>query len=226
MSFLQNKIANSEQLHHAYLFVTHEVDELVTELKNFLEKELGIKTAGNPDVSHQQFKTLSIEQARNLVEAQARKTVSSPEKEQRKIFIIETDFITEEAQNALLKAFEEPTAGTHFFIISPQDTLLPTLRSRMHVVVHNSADKKSASILNLNLADRMAKVKEITDAISDEEKTKQDAIALLNQIETELYKKGTEKSAPSLKICEDARQALYDRGAPVKMILENVMLSV
>jgi DNA polymerase III delta prime subunit len=214
---------NSEQLHHAYLFVTHEAEELVAELKNFLEKELGMQTAGNPDVSHQQFKTLSIDEARNLFLAQARKTVSG----NKKIFIIETDFITEEAQNALLKAFEEPTPGTHFFIISPQDTLLPTLRSRMHVIVHNSADKKkSSSILNLNLADRMAKVKEITDAISDEEKTKQDAIVLLNQIETELHKVGVEKSAKSLKICENAREALYDRGAPVKMILENVMLSV
>ncbi len=213
---------NSEQLHHAYLFVTHEVDEVVTEIKNFLEKELGIKTVGNPDVSHQQFKTLSIDEARHLFLAQARKTVAG----NKKIFIIETDFITEEAQNALLKAFEEPTAGTHFFIISPQDTLLPTLRSRMQVIVHNSADKKSTSILHLNLADRMAKVKEITDAISDEEKTKQDAIALLNQIETELHKVGVEKSAKSLKICEDAREALYDRGAPVKMILENVMLSI
>src|ERR1700733_5288450 len=209
---------NSESLHHAYLLITLKVDELVADLKNFLEKELGIKTTGNPDVSHQQFKTLSIAEARSLTESSARKNFSGS----RKIFIIETDFITEEAQNALLKVFEEPTEGTHFFIISPQNILLPTLRSRMQVIVHNSADKKSASILHLNLAERMAKVKEMTEAISDEEKTKQDAISLLNQIERELYEKGVEKSAPSLKICESARQALYDRGAPVKMILENV----
>src|SRR5690348_4398318 len=114
---------NSENLHHAYLFVTHEVEETVTKLKNFIEEHLGLKTSGNPDVTHHQFKTLTIDEARAIAESENRKNISGG----RKIFIIETDFITEEAQNALLKVFEEPTLGTHFFLVSPQDTLLPTL---------------------------------------------------------------------------------------------------
>ena len=55
----------------------------------------------------------------------------------KKIFIIETGFFTREAQNSLLKVFEEePTEGTHFFVFTPSaETLLPTLRSRM-VILH------------------------------------------------------------------------------------------
>ena len=67
-------------------------------------------------------------------------------------------------------------------------------------------------------------------------KTKQDAISLLNQIERELHessfaeatedKERLTKNAKALEACALARIALYDRGAPIKMILENVMLSV
>ena len=128
---------------------------------------------------------------------------------------------------APLKVFEEPTTGTHFFIISPQDTLLPTLRSRMQIIFHNSAEHSPfQEVLNMNLAERLARVKEITEGISDEEKTKQDAVALLNHVEKELYKKGIGNSAQSLKITQSARMSLYDRGAPIKMILEHVMLNV
>ncbi|MFZ2621245.1 MAG: hypothetical protein WAX85_00830 [Minisyncoccia bacterium] len=227
---------HSESLHHAYLFIVYEIDESISKLKHFFEEIVGIKTSGNPDFWHGKFKTLSIDEARAIIESSARKNFSGA-KDAKKIFIIETDFITEEAQSALLKAFEEPTPGTHFFIVSPQDTLLPTLRSRMQVVNDfppehsgdNETFKVSATtglILSMRLKERLAKVKEITDAISDEESTKQDAIAFLNQIEKELYEKGVDKSSGALKVCEEARASLYDRGAPMKIILENVMLSI
>ena len=211
-------------LHHAYFFIEHRAEEIISKLKHFLENTVGVKTSGNPDFWHGKFNTLTIDHARDIADSSQRRDFSGG----KKVFIIQADFITEEAQNALLKVFEEPTDGTHFFIISPQDILLPTLRSRM-VVIESKVESeklKEKSILNLKMKDRLAKVKEITDAISDEEKTKQDAIALLNQIEKELYDLGTEKFADSLKVCESARASLYDRGAPVKIILENLMLSI
>ncbi len=216
------QLYHSEQLHHAYYFVEHKAEELVSKLKHFLENTVGMKTSGNPDFYHGKFQTFTIDDARALSESESRKALSGG----RKIFIIETDFITEEAQNSLLKVFEEPTPGTHFFIISPQDTILPTLRSRMQVIFQDSKVDDNNSILKLDVATRLAKVKEITEGISDEEKTKQDAIAFLNQVESELYEKGVEKSAKALEICESTRASLYDRGAPVKIILENLMLSI
>src|SRR3989344_1549418 len=121
MQSLIDLYKNSEQLHHAYFFVAHKVEEEVAKLKHFLEEHVGVQTTGNPDVTHHQFKTLTIDGARDIALASERKDFSG----NKKIFIIEADFITEEAQNSLLKVFEEPTLGTHFFIISPQDILLP-----------------------------------------------------------------------------------------------------
>ena len=236
MQQLIDSYKSSKNLHHAY-FLVGNMEEVLLKLKDFLEKEVGVEVMGNPDFWSGKFNTLNVENAKIIADSQERKTFeespsvatsgSPASSSSKKIFIIQTDFITEEAQNSLLKVFEEPTSGTHFFIISPQDNLLPTLRSRLHTVIFPRVTLgKKESILDLRLSERLAKVKDITDMIKDEEKTKQDAITLLNQIETELHNTGVEKSAKALEICESARASLYDRGAPVKMILEQVMLSV
>jgi DNA polymerase III delta prime subunit len=222
MQRLIESYKKSKNLHHAY-FLVGDTDEIFLELKKFLEEIVGIKTLGSPDFWWGKYDTLNIEGARMISESQERKDFLG----ERKVFIIQADFITEEAQNSLLKVFEEPTSGTHFFIISPQDVLLPTLKSRMVVIqVESCKVIKLSSILNLKLAEQLVRAKEITDAIGDEDATKQDAILLLNQIEMELYKQGVEKSHRALEICENARASLYDRGAPIKMILENLILNV
>ncbi|KND47852.1 MAG: DNA polymerase III delta prime subunit [Parcubacteria bacterium C7867-006] len=222
MDNLINSYNKSKNLHHAY-FLVGDSDSLFKELVLFLENFVGVQTSGNPDFWIGKFDNLTIDDARFIRESSERKDFSG----NKKIFVIQTDFISQEAQNSLLKVFEEPTEGTHFFIISPQDVILPTLRSRMQVVLsENLAYQKNPSILGLSLKERLSKVKEITDGISDEENTKQDAISLLNQIELELYKKGVEKNIIGLKICDLARASLYDRGALIKMILENVMINI
>lgn len=221
------EIIDSKNLHHAY-FLVGKTEEILSEFFDFLEKKLGVKTKGNPDFWHGKFDNFNIEEARNLIENSSRKGFNpSPRSDLGlKVFVVETDFISHEAQSSLLKVFEEPTDHTHFFIISPQNILLPTLLSRMQVLVFGEDDEKTSSILKLNLKERLEKVKEITEAISDEDSTKQDAIAFVNNIQSELYNKGIEKFSRELRICELTRQSLFQRGAPVKMILENLMLSI
>lgn len=227
-----------KNLHHAYLIVGDSVSSL-DKLFSFLPN-IGVVVSGNPDVTHTQYDTLTIDIAREITEAVQKKDFGS----NKKIFIIETNIITEEAQNALLKVFEEPTEGTHIFILMPQDIILPTLRSRMQILKQESLkNKKFESILEKSIEERLALVKEITDGISEskssngsivrsdevgfrEEKTKQDAITFLNQIELMLYIKGIKKESERLGLCQLTRLALYNRGAPIKMILENLMLGL
>ena len=59
-----------------------------------------------------------------------------PQELQNRIFIIENaQLLTTEAQNALLKIFEEPPKGVHFFLLCENATsLLPTVRSRAPVL--------------------------------------------------------------------------------------------
>lgn len=231
MHTLITSFRETGQLHHAYIMLGSE-GEGATALLDFLRDDVGVQVVGNPDFREVRMPTMTIEHARELVHAQGVKEYEKG----KKIFIIHADVITEEAQNALLKVFEEPTAGTHFFIVTPQDIFLPTLRSRMQMIhLENQLSRVTLDsarvtldkgILTLKLGERLARVKKITEAITDEEATKQDAIALLNSVERELYAQGIEKKVEALEITRRARRALYDRGAPVKMILEQVMLTV
>lgn len=221
MQRLIDSYKQSGDLHHAYFFIGNK-DDIFLSLKNFLENEVGVVMSGNPDFVSIKFDTLNIESARIISESQERKDFNG----KKKFFVIQTDFITEEAQNSLLKVLEEPTKGTHFFIISPQDVLLPTLRSRMQIFFLNEKNDIKEKFLNLKISERLDRVKEITEAISDEEATKQDAVNLLNEIESELYALGVEKNSKALEVCEQTRASLYDRGAPTKMILENLVLSI
>ena len=89
----------------------------------FLES-LGIKTSGNPDFCHMSFDSFKIDDARDLKSVEYEKGFGVG----KKIFLISANNILLEAQNTLLKIFEEPIKNTHFFIITPNtDVLLKLL---------------------------------------------------------------------------------------------------
>ncbi len=213
---------SAENLHHAYL-VVGEKEATRKSVGNFLTEKCDLIISGNPDVQNIFCDTLTIDFARKIAQDASRKSFAG----KRKFFLIETNIVTEEAQNALLKIFEEPTDKTHFFILMPQDTLLTTLRSRVQVIKsENQKTKNSENILAKPIAEKLGIVKKMTEEILDEEKTKQDAVDLVNQIESELYQNGMEKEADNLALCQKTRESLHDRGAPIKMILENLMISL
>ncbi len=267
MEILEKTWKTTGALHHAY-FLVGDISETAKKLTSFLENTVGIKIAGNPDFWRRQFNVFTVDEARDLSDSQERRSFTADQSNRAKfamglkIFIIEANSITEQAQNALLKIFEEPTAHTHFFILMPQDVLLPTFRSRIQVIIevadgdHLQKQSADGDHLQKSLLERMGVVKKIVDGIKDEKSTKQDAISLLNQIEREIYDKQScrrffhqknrveknvsckrehffngdhtecKKWTNDLKVCQLARESLNDNGAPVKMILENFMLSI
>jgi DNA polymerase-3 subunit delta' len=74
-------------------------------------------------------KEISIDQVRTLVLARA---AFAPHEGRAKVFVIRrTEELSIAAANALLKTLEEPSARTHFVLLTSQpDALLPTIRSR------------------------------------------------------------------------------------------------
>jgi len=127
MEILDNLDKNN--LHHAYLIEGTE-EEIVPEIFKFMEI-LGIETSANPDFYHISVDSFKIEDARNLKSVEHEKSFSTG----KKIFLISANNFLLEAQNTLLKIFEEPIENTHFFIIIPNtDTLLKTLVSRFYLI--------------------------------------------------------------------------------------------
>lgn len=210
---------NTDPLHHAYLLIGQR-EKIKSMVRDFLLQSLGLNIFSSPDVRVFSSSNLSIDDVRQIKVYEEFKDFGG----ERKIFIIDSDFITLEAQNALLKILEEPTKGTHFFMIISQDTVIDTLRSRMYVLNLNEVTPEDESWLSSSLEEKLELIKKITD--DSNSNPKQEAINFVNKIERELYNSGVVNNFNKIVLCQNTRKYLYDKGAPIKMILESFVLSL
>ncbi len=201
--------------HHALLLET-EPQDAVAKVTSALERAK-ITVAGNPDVLILEHETLGIDEVREIISrASARALMPSG-----KWFIISFLSVTREAQNALLKTIEEPTADTHFVLITPDASrILPTLRSRLHIVKGESAEssKEVEQFLKNPIPTRLT---QLAPMIKDKDRAR--AISFLRELEGAAGEKGFATSDPDF--VHDLirfRDYLADRGSSVKIILEYI----
>ena len=224
MKFLVDTYRKTGTLHHAYL-IEGRSREIVPELVDFFETKVKIKTVGNPDFWHDTFETIGIEEGRHIKERQSFTAFS----EGIKVFIVSAEGITHEAQNALLKVFEEPTPHTHFFLILPSaESLLPTFLSRLLHYVFESKEKEddrlTSQFLSLRPAERINLLKPII-----EDKNKMRAVSFLASLEKVLRKTKKDITVEDATLFEKiilCRSYLHDRSPSVKIILEYISLII
>lgn len=227
---------NNHLTHHAYL-IEGDSEAILDELFEFFKQSLGVAVKGNPDFLHVDFEVFGIDEGRRLKEMQTGKAFTGD----RRFFIVSTSSFTHEAQNSLLKVFEDPSPNVHFFVIMPSaDGILPTLRSRFFIIEHESKYKtkkahnekiiSAKEFLENTSASRLLMIKGIV-----EEKEKDRALALLNDLEAELHAKlvesvGTSSGVSPKQIAESleeigrGKQYIHDRSSSVKLILEHLVL--
>ncbi len=191
-------------MHHAYLLVG-DSDGAGEFLRAFWE-ERGVKLAGSPDYFLFGEPLFGIDEARKLSEQAARKAFA-----ERKIFFVAPEKITVEAQNALLKTFEDPVEDTHFFlVVREEELIIPTLRSRMEILYlageANEANE-AKKFLELPLKDR------ISFAAKFAEKEKNLSVFL-----DELLRLKKSKEVYKMRLYSD------DRAASARLILEHLAL--
>lgn len=151
---------NLNSLHHAYLLVG---ESLAAEsyLHHFFGNE-GVKLVGSPDFFLWRVPVFGIEEARALNLANLRKAFG-----ERKIFFIVAERLTLQAQNALLKTFEDPHPHTHFFLtVREKELVIPTLRSRMETLSVLGAGlpaKEAEQFLALTLTKRLDFARKFAD---------------------------------------------------------------
>ena len=174
MNSLINSYKKTGNLHHAYA-LEGDKKTAVPILYDFFENDLKIKTKSNPDFYFNEFENFGIGNGREIQNLASKKAVSG----NTRIFVIAFSSITSEAQNSLLKLFEEPSEGVHFFIIiSSFEIFLPTLKSRLHILKIGSVsgDEKSLAdkFIKASKGKRLELLKDII-----ENKDKQEALKLL-----------------------------------------------
>ncbi len=211
-------------LHHAYV-LEGEKEAVRAKLLDFIENHLKHDIHANPDFWHEKFDVFTIDDARRLQVAQSMKPLSGT----RKIFVLEFFGMTIEAQNALLKVFEEPTPGTHIFIIvDSAGIFLPTLRSRVEILKDDARSAidlaQAEKFLSLPTSRRF----DMTDPMI-EEKDKAKATMLVDSLLVLIngHPKIDEKTR--LAILKDVlkmRSYLNDRSVSLKLILEHLVVTL
>ncbi|HVB19710.1 MAG TPA: hypothetical protein VNF51_00260 [Candidatus Paceibacterota bacterium] len=214
--------------HHAFV-IEAEAEEGIAVAQAWAEKELGMKAKGNPDVIVMRYGLLSVAEARLAADSAA----STPFSGETKVVIISANRVYHEAQNAFLKLFEEPPKGTYIFLIMPTlGGLLPTLRSRIQVLAAQAGLTKphitiAKEFIKASREERSAMIKRL-DRVKDEEgrrDSRNEALAIINGIEAAAYKRlKSDSVATLLSDIAILRDYLYDRSAPVRMILEHLSL--
>lgn len=219
---------NKTNLHHAYLIEGGE--DILNSLLGFIKKELDIETVSNPDFYFKKYDTFKIDDARFLISIKDEKSI----KGDKKIVIIQTNSVLREAQNAMLKMFEEPILDTIFFlIVKDKNILLPTFFSRFYFVPNAdkniSFEKEANDFIKMNLKDRLEFIKILTVKVDEDEEgfeaPRYKALEFLNALEFILSQKENQDKAIFNKIFE-IRSFLRDPSSQAKMLLEAIAISL
>lgn len=195
-------------LHHAFLLLGER--ETAEEAVLSLFEKNGVKLIGSPDFFVFKEPLLGIEDARKLSHQAIRHAFTG-----KKVFLLLPERVTLEAQNALLKTFEEPIAHTHFFLVLREESLLiPTLLSRLHSVRLDSRTEKKEGqkFLALSLKDRLNFVKKFVDK-------EENLSSFLDELLLELRERNDPEA---LKSVYKMRLLSDDRGTSVRLILEHL----
>lgn len=198
---------------HAYLIEGwwHAVTRL---LKEQLAEAFGTK-----DIHILEFSadTLGIDTIRNVVDLQMRVSHDIPD-----VFILGCRTMTREAQNAFLKAIEEPTPGTYFFVVVPfARVLLPTLRSRLYVLERERVTENNNELLDTFLSSAPDERLQALETVIKEKDTVA-AHMFFDDLLKRLYEKGNAYEV--LEEIMQARTFLAAQGASLKLLLEHIAL--
>ena len=194
-------------------------------LHAFLEKT-GVSTTGNPDIYVREYRAFGINDARELRDRATSRAIAGGVR----VFIVVTPIMTLDAQNALLKTLEEPSAGAAFFLVVPSpQTLIPTLRSRVHILALRGAEEELPFDIKGFLASsrekRIDMLKPLYTHDANEERDMHGAIVFLQALERELASQAKEASVrQGITAIYRARKYLTDKGALLKPLLEQVAL--
>jgi len=213
---LKSHIENKE-FQHAYL-LAGDYDasrEMAFEAAKVLLKHENLTS--HPDFFYEKFEMFGINESQKVsFWASQRPLLGS-----NKVFVAEVFSFSVESANALLKTFEEPFEGTHFFVLVPSvEIVIPTLRSRFVVIsglgergeISEETKKLCLEFLKALPSKRMKMAEKIS-------KDKAEAAEFLNGLEVVAG-----KNYKILNAVQKAREFLFDRSPSVKMLMEQLAL--
>jgi len=215
---------------HAY-FYAGEREQGIERALAHIEKELGLTTTGNPDVIVMRFGLLSVDEAREVGDLVRQAAIGG----NQKAIVLSADRLFHEAQNALLKVFEEPPEGTFLYLIVPTaGIVLPTLRSRTQLLP--GGVEVSSAIADEFLKGNQKAREEVVSSLlerakSDKDEEKDAARAEARELIAGLIraartKEMTPEMVAFLTDLDTFAPILHERAAPLKLIFEHLLITL
>ncbi len=172
----------------------------------------------DPDVIRCTYNRMTVADARSLIQDSFRRPIH----DEFRRFFVSANVLLPDAQHSLLKLFEEPNAHTLFYLNVPhEDSLIPTLRSRLHLLGTESPliqEDDFREFRALSVKDRLTRI--------GEKRTLEDDAWVQDVVS------GYEAYAHQSKQPERMRDALLIStymptvGSAKKMLLEHIALSL
>ena len=211
-------------MHHAYIYegAQSQLGALSASAKKLFGFEAPAQGA-SPDVHIYAWEKLNIDEARELSLEASFKSTSG-----RALYVLGAGSISHDAQQALLKLFEEPQEGSVFVVLTPPGMLIPTLRSRFveYPEKIEEAESESASAAKFLKSAYKERSAQITAMLKDDEGAKERVREFLNSVEKLLHAAHGHKPSPELREALGdialVRDYLSDRSASMKMLLEHL----
>ncbi|MDB5195346.1 MAG: polymerase subunit delta, polymerase subunit delta protein [Parcubacteria group bacterium] len=215
--------------HHAY-FYAGEREAGITAALGHAKETLGLSLENNPDVVVFRYGLFSVDDARRVIRLAEQSALG-----EAKLIVIAAERLFHEAQNALLKLFEEPPPATTLVLVVPSaGILLATLRSRMlplqiaknavvHIFVTSSQTERERMV---------QKILEQAKSDKDEEKqaARGQALRLAEGLQEASYAAWQKKQNKDVQaFMEDLDRfipILHERSAPLKLIFEHILLTI
>jgi DNA polymerase III delta prime subunit len=220
------------QLNHSYIIQGDPVTA-PEELKNFLISR-NIFATENPDILFELYEALDMEEGHKIKEWHSLASYGG----NVRACIVGAKFINREAEQSLLKILEEPGERTHFFIIVPDvENVLPTIRSRCHIVYldkDNKYESWAKKFVGSSIKDRIDMVALILKSTEDADTSatiRFEAKSILDSLEKNLFlefKKDINNKNIEWVLGEiiKAKKYLRNPGSSVKMLLEHIALVI
>jgi hypothetical protein len=211
-------------MHHSYLY-SGPLSTL-PHLTEDARKRFGFEGPNNPDLQVRKFEKFGIEEARELTKTASLRSVSG-----RSLYIVAVSQITSEAQQALLKLFEEPQEGAIFLLLAPHGSIIPTLRSRFLDYPWKPQESVFQSAGAFLAASQKTRGAEIVKLLKDEDGLRERVRDFLNALEQALYpmlqkSSGKKEIREGLEDIARIRSYANDRSPSLKMLLEHLALSL
>lgn len=225
---------------HAY-FVAGENEQAIEAATAFAEQKLGREKIHTHDLVVLRYELFSVEEGRKLMSI----ACAAPVIGDQKVIIISAKRFFHEAQNALLKLFEEPPQGVVLILVIPSaGVLLPTLRSRLtELPVASALVPQYSETVRLFLKADAAERQNILEKLiarskSDKDDEKQQARSEAVRLAEDFVRasQSARETTKDTHNIHELRLFEYDllrfipllntRSAPLKLIFEHLLLVI